>query len=123
MITTERSRAVTGRILFVTLLGCLWSGSVAAQLVTKAVFWKESEIYTVRSDGTQLKRLTNDQEVKMNPQWSPDGTKIAYETRGDEKTVAKFVVLDESGRVHARVPVLSTALDGTPRASMRGVDK
>ena len=37
-----------------------------------------SEIYTVRSDGTGLVRLTNNAASDTDPAWSPDGTRILF---------------------------------------------
>ncbi len=44
------------------------------------------EIWTMRSDGTNLARLTNGDSPHWNPVWSPDGKMIAYTTDklGDE---------------------------------------
>jgi len=37
-----------------------------------------SEIYSMRSDGSGLARLTNDSLQDSEPRWSPDGKRIAY---------------------------------------------
>jgi TolB protein len=37
-----------------------------------------SDIYVINEDGSDLKRLTNQKEDEIMPQWSPDGTKILY---------------------------------------------
>jgi Tol biopolymer transport system component len=37
-----------------------------------------SDIYTIRSDGTGLRRLTNTPENENMASWSPDGSKIAF---------------------------------------------
>jgi Tol biopolymer transport system component len=34
------------------------------------------QLYTINSDGTDLKRITNDKNNYLYPQWSPDGTRI-----------------------------------------------
>jgi Tol biopolymer transport system component len=36
------------------------------------------EIYSMRSDGTDVKRLTQDPAYDIHPAWSPDGVKIAF---------------------------------------------
>jgi Tol biopolymer transport system component len=37
------------------------------------------EIYVIRADGTEKRRLTRGPAYKWNPVWSPDGAKIMYE--------------------------------------------
>ena len=37
-----------------------------------------SEIYTVRPDGKQLRRLTRNRNIDVSPTWSPDGSRIAF---------------------------------------------
>lgn len=38
----------------------------------------QGEIFVVKSDGTDLRRLTSDRNGDQNPAWSPDGTRIAF---------------------------------------------
>ena len=35
-------------------------------------------VYTIRTDGTGLTRLTDDLRGDVEPRWSPDGTQIAF---------------------------------------------
>jgi Tol biopolymer transport system component len=44
-----------------------------------------SEVYVMDTDGTNQKRLTNDEAIEVLPTFSPDGKKIAFE-RGDLDT-------------------------------------
>ncbi len=37
-----------------------------------------AEIYTVGSDGRDLKRLTNNRAIDVSPSWSPDASRIAF---------------------------------------------
>jgi Tol biopolymer transport system component len=39
-------------------------------------------IYTVEPDGSNLKQLTNEAHLGVNPNWSPDGTEITYSEQG-----------------------------------------
>ena len=44
----------------------------------KIVFTRNSRIYTVEPDGSNLSKLTNSTYVASKPVWSPDGAKIAF---------------------------------------------
>jgi Tol biopolymer transport system component len=42
-----------------------------------------SDIYTMRADGSDLTNITNNPAQDMNPAWSPDGTRIVFESDRD----------------------------------------
>jgi dipeptidyl aminopeptidase/acylaminoacyl peptidase len=37
-----------------------------------------SDIFAVKTDGSETKRITNDNDTDFNPRWSPDGKEILY---------------------------------------------
>lgn len=43
---------------------------------------KSLEIYVMRADGTARRRLTRNAAAEYNPDWSPSGTKIAFDRSG-----------------------------------------
>jgi len=54
-----------------------------------------AEIYTVRSDGTGMARLTNNNAVDTDPAWSPDGSRIAFTSERDVRRA--IYVMNEDG--------------------------
>ncbi len=85
---------LSGRCL-VLYLGCLLALGLstlgatqvsAAPLVNgKIAFWSDrdgnAEIYSMSSDGSGQANLTNSAGGDRNPDWSSDGTKIAFRDR------------------------------------------
>jgi dipeptidyl aminopeptidase/acylaminoacyl peptidase len=54
-----------------------------------------TELYTMRTDRSELRRLTVTTACEANPAWSPDGLKIAFEQEGEETT--EIVVVSHLG--------------------------
>ena len=77
------------------------------------------EIYAIDFDGYNLRRLTWDRSITLNPSWSPDGEKIAYTTY--RKRNPDIYLLDfRRGRSE---PVsIFPGLNATPSWSPRGKD-
>jgi TolB protein len=75
------------------------------------------EIYVVRPDGNELRRLTNDPAIDAHPAWSPDGTKIVFATNrwGD----FELAVVNADGSGLARLTE-SRGLDDYPSWSPDG---
>jgi hypothetical protein len=55
-----------------------------------------TDLYTMRSDATRLRRLTATPACELNPAWSPDGLRIAFEKESLAKT--EIVATDTRGR-------------------------
>jgi Tol biopolymer transport system component len=53
------------------------------------------EIYTIREDGTDLRRLTNDPASDGGPSWSPDGSRIVFAS--DRTTMTQLYVVAAQG--------------------------
>ncbi len=74
------------------------NGRIAFQGQTGAV--NVTDIHTIRADGTDVLRLTNDGAFNREPEWSPDGTKIAWTSRRDGNDEVYVMNADGSGRTN-----------------------
>jgi TolB protein len=54
------------------------------------------EIYVMRADGTNPTRLTDNPAEDILPAWSPDGTKIAFQSRRGD-IVPEIYVMNRYG--------------------------
>jgi TolB protein len=75
------------------------------------------ELYIVRPDGKDLRRLTNDPSIDAHPTWSPDSRRIAFATSrwGD----LELAIIDADGTGLARL-TNSPGLDDYPAWSSDG---
>jgi len=55
------------------------------------------ELYTVRPDGSGLRRITHVTGDAVNPDWSPDGRRIAFELGRPDDAGCAIVVMDADG--------------------------
>jgi len=76
-----------------------------------------NEIFTVRPDGSGLKRLTNNTNDEWGPSWSPDGTRIAFSSTRDGNS--DIYVMDRAGREVTRLTANGTS-EGVPAWSADG---
>jgi Tol biopolymer transport system component len=72
------------QLLFAVLALGIVSGAGAAPGTNGRIVFASTrdghhELYSIGQDGTALRRLTTTVQLEQEPDWSPDGTKIAYE--------------------------------------------
>ena len=100
-----RFKLILGHLLFAGLSVCLTSGELwlrqglAAQesrIVFTHLGFDNFEIYVMDADGGNRENLSNHPVDDMDPDWSPDGTKIAFvSTRNDR--VHQIYVMNADG--------------------------
>ena len=61
------------------------------------------ELYTMRADGSDVRRLTRTPEPESQPAWSPDGTQLAFtstapDTEGNQRSAVFVMNRDGTGR-------------------------
>src|SRR5918992_1369409 len=76
------------------------------------------EIYTMKSDGSDARRLTNDLAADHNADWSPDGTRLAFMGYRDGDYEIYIMNADGTG---LRQLTHNSAHDGFPRWSPDGL--
>lgn len=82
----------------------------------------DSDIYVVNTDGTGLKRLTDDPGWEEHPSWSPDGSKIAWVVGRVMPCLA--TPLPRGGAIDPKIWVMNADGSGKvqlTRGSVRGV--
>jgi TolB protein len=77
-----------------------------------------SEIYTCRTDGKNLRRLTNHYRIDSSPTWSPDGKQIAFTS--DRSGQPMIYVMNSDGSGVHRLTSRLNAYEDSPCWSPRG---
>ena len=112
-----------------------WSPDGTRVAFTRVKSQKEAAIFTVKTDGTDLKQLTPYKLDAASPDWSPDATKIAFNTYWDphpgksanvytvnpDGTAMTAITHHRDGKTHSFRP--SWAPDGTKMVIARFVPK
>ncbi len=100
-------------VLCLAVLGGVAPAAVSAPkppdrvpLISFHFFTMNSDIYTVRPDGSALRRVTTDPGMDLMPSWSPDRSKIVYVCHADRYSFGRgdICVIDLRTR---RVEVLT----------------
>jgi TolB protein len=55
-------------------------------------------IHVMRTDGSEVRKLTNSTAENYSPRWSPDGRHIAFVTNRDDRVRSEVYVMDADGR-------------------------
>jgi TolB protein len=96
-------------------LGVAWSPSGDRLVYVGALSNGNRDVFSVRSDGTDGKNLTNDASFETNPSFSPDGTQIVYARAG-----AGIVLMNADGTGSALLTTAGTGVDLFPEWSSDG---
>jgi dipeptidyl-peptidase-4 len=76
----------TGRELLVQSLPqgiSLSTGDIVSPDTKSAIVFRENDLFYFTTGDKELKRLTNDNDAEVNPQFSPDGKRVAYTKKKD----------------------------------------
>lgn len=88
-------------MVLLLILSCAVVATAAAARTGRIAFAStrdgNTEIYTMKSDGTDQVRLTNNTSVDYHPVWSPDGKRIAYLSQNEIGFTFSIRVMDGNG--------------------------
>lgn len=86
---------------------------------------KNREIFVINSDGTNLKRLTDNDVFDTSPSWSPDGKKIVFSRTEykDKERVIDIWIMDANGSNERKLTDSQPddIFNITPRSSFRPI--
>ena len=91
LLDVERGRVVAKHRFGLDELQTPTFSPDGSELVFVGLEGGQSDLYRVRADGTDLRRLTADRAAERDPQWSPDGQRLVFLT--DDGDDADFEAL------------------------------
>ena len=85
--------------LLLTLIGALPAGAAPPDrlIVFDSDRGARVDLWTMRSDGSGLARLTNDKELDELAEWSPNRKQIAWTRGGEESPTGEIWVMNADG--------------------------
>lgn len=63
----------------------------------------DAEIFMVNTDGSNLKKLTDNERTDINPVWSPDGERIVFVS--DRNGTFELFLMNEDGSAQQPIPM------------------
>ena len=82
---------------------------------------KDSEIYTINSDGSGKTQLTHNDTDDIDPAYSPDGKKIVYVGKDGPKGDLEIYTINARGGISSKSPTTMWTRSGLPtRPTARG---